>query len=310
MVVVMPTPAFPPNAVTAKAPGKINPLLRVGPPRADGYHDLLTCFVAVNIFETVTVWPADEFQITIQGDAHVDEVPLDDDNLVLKAAQAISSVSGVSDPVAIHIDKQIPVGGGMAGGSADAAAALLALDELWQTELPTETLIALAGELGSDVPFLLEGGACVGRGRGEILEPVKSQQLWWVVIPQATQLSNPAMYQRLDVLRSEENLTLPDQVPQEFLDALYEGDATRLGPLLHNDMQRSALDALPSLEKVLEVGIQAGAEGVLVSGSGPTVVWLARNKEHADLLVDQATSKGWFARATSSPARGAHLVVS
>ena len=309
MVMTMPTPAFPPNAVTAKAPGKINPLLRVGPPRADGYHDLLTCFVAVNIFETVTVWPADEFQVTIQGDAHVDEVPLDGNNLVMKAAQAIGRVSGVVDPVAIHIDKQIPVGGGMAGGSADAAATLLALDELWQTKLSTETLIALAAELGSDVPFLLEGGASVGRGRGEILEPVESQQLWWVVIPQAAQLSTPAMYQRLDVLRSDKTVSLPDQVSKEFLDALYEGDATRLGPLLHNDMQRSALDALPSLEKVLEVGVQAGAEGVLVSGSGPTVVWLARNKDHAQVLVEQATRKGWFAKATSSPARGAHLVV-
>jgi len=306
----MPRPAIPPHAVTAKAPGKINPLLRVGPPRADGYHDLLTCFVAVNIFETVTVWPAEEFQVTIQGDAHVDEVPLDDNNLVLKAAQAISSVTGVLDPVAIHIDKQIPVGGGMAGGSADAAAALLAVDELWQTKLSTETLITLAANLGSDVPFLLEGGACVGRGRGEILEPVSSHQLWWVVLPQAAQLSTPAMYQSLDVLRQDETVDLPDQVSKEFLDALYQGDAVRLGPLLHNDMQRSALNALPSLEKVLEVGVQAGAEGVLVSGSGPTVVWLARNKNHADILVEQATAKGWFARATSSPARGAHVVVS
>ena len=305
----MPTPVFPPNAVTALAPGKINPLLRVGPPRADGYHELLTCFLAVNIMETVTVWPADEFSVTLQGDAHPDEVPLDGTNLVMKVARALGDVLGRVEPVAIHIHKKIPVGGGMAGGSADAAAALLALDELWRGGLSTEALRNIAADIGSDVPFLLEGGACVGRGRGEILRPVKSSPLWWVVIPQPTQLSTPAMYQRLDELRAHEDVVLPDDVPEAFLEALFEGDAEALGPLLQNDMQRSALDALPALATTLEWGVDAGALGVLVSGSGPTLVWLARSQQHAKELSAGLDNRGLFSMVTSSPARGAHLVV-
>lgn len=305
----MTTPVFPPNAVAARAPGKINPLLRVGPARADGYHELLTCFLAVNLMETVTVWPAEEFQVTLRGDANDHEVPLDGNNLVMKVAQAVGQALGRLEPVAIHIEKKIPVGGGMAGGSADAAAALLALDQLWQGKLSTEALRAIAADIGSDVPFLLEGRACVGRGRGELLEPVKSRPLWWVVIPQPTQLATPAVYQRLDELRAHDTVVLPDDVPEAFLEALYEGDAESLGPLLHNDMQRSALDALPGLASVLEWGVDAGAPGVLVSGSGPTLLWLARDKNHAVDLAAGLDRRGLFSVVTSSPARGAHLVV-
>jgi 4-diphosphocytidyl-2-C-methyl-D-erythritol kinase len=117
------------------------------------------------------------------------------------------------------------------------------------------------------------------------------------------------MYERLDVLRRNETVTLPDTVSEAFLDALFRGDAEALGPLLHNDMQRSALDALPSLRMVLEEGVHAGALGVLVSGSGPTVVWLARDEKHATALAGHAGEKGFFAKVCQSPARGAHLVV-
>lgn len=305
----VPTQVFPPNAVTAQAPGKINPLLLVGPRRSDGYHELLTCFLAVNMTETVTVWPAEDFRVTIGGDAHPDEVPLDGSNLVMQTARRVGEVVGRLEPVAVHIDKKIPVGGGMAGGSADAAATLLALDELWQAQLPTDVLRSIAADIGSDVPFLLEGGACVGRGRGEILRPVKSSQLWWVVIPRPTPLSTPAMYHRLDELRANENVRLPEDVSEAFLEALYEGDAESLGLLLHNDMQRSALAALPALAHTLESGVQAGALGVLVSGSGPTVVWLARDRLHAEALSAGLAQRGMFSLVTSSPARGAHLVL-
>lgn len=305
----MPRPQIPTGAVTAKAPGKINPLLRVGPRRPDGYHELVTCFMAVNLFETVTVWPATEFSVTIQGDVAQGEIPLDDDNLVIKAARQVGRAMGDLRPVAVHIDKQIPVGGGMGGGSADAAAALLAVDHLWQAGLSTETLLDLAADLGSDVPFLLEGGASVGRGRGEVLEPLKSQTLWWVVLPQPVHLSTPAMYESLDAIRATENVSLPDTLSPLFLDALHRGDAEALGSLLHNDMQRSALHAHPKLENVLEQGLGLGALGVMVSGSGPTLVWLARDKQHARALADGAGSLGQHALVVSSPARGAHLVL-
>jgi 4-diphosphocytidyl-2-C-methyl-D-erythritol kinase len=302
-------PTIPPGAVVAKAPGKINPLLRVGERREDGYHDLLTCFMAVSVYETVTVWPAGEFSVTVRGDVTPGEIPLNEDNLVIKVAQKLGLAIGETTPVAVHIDKRVPVGGGMGGGSADAAAALLALDHLWQAQLSTAALLELAAEVGSDVPFLLEGGAAIGRGRGEILQPVDANTLWWVVMPQPLHLSTPLMYQRLDEMRASENISLPDTVSPLFLDALYRGDAQTLAPLLQNDMQRSALDTDPRLAVILEQGLEFGALGVMVSGSGPTLVWLAQDEEHALGLVDAAESRGQHALAVSSPARGAHLVL-
>jgi len=302
-------PSIPAGAVTARAPGKINPLLRVGKRREDGYHDLLTCFMAVGVFETVTVWSAPEFSVTVHGDVAPGEIPLNEDNLVMQVAQKMGHAIGETTPVAFKIDKQIPVGGGMGGGSADAAAAILALDHLWKAQLSTQALLDLAADIGSDVPFLLEGGVAIGRGRGELLQPVNAHPLWWVILPQHLHLSTPLMYQKLDEIRATEEISLPDTISPLFLDALYHGDAEALAPLLQNDMQRSALHADPRLGPVLEQGLEFGALGVMVSGSGPTLVWLARDENHARALVDAAESRGQHALAVSSPARGAHLVL-
>jgi 4-diphosphocytidyl-2-C-methyl-D-erythritol kinase len=304
----MPFSHLPESSVIARAPGKINLVLRVGPRRADGYHDLLTCFQAVDIWETVALSPADEFSIAVSGDVNLGEIPLDGNNLAMKAVAAVARATGRTDAVAILIDKKVPVGGGMGGGSADAAATLIAINELWHTGLSQVELLTIAAELGSDVPFLLEGGTAIGRGRGEILEPIKSLALSWVIVPSMEHLATPGVYGRLDELRADVDVVLPESLPDAFLDALYRGDPEALAPHLINDMAQASLDLEPELEATLEMGITSGALAVMVSGSGPTCAMLARDQNHAQAIQAACSDRERYAVVTSSPARGAHLV--
>jgi 4-diphosphocytidyl-2-C-methyl-D-erythritol kinase len=296
------------SSVIARAPGKINLVLRVGPRRADGYHDLLTCFQAVNIWETVTLSPAEEFSVEVSGDVNLGEIPLNGDNLAMKAVAAVGLATGRTDAVAILIDKKVPVGGGMGGGSADAAAALIAINELWQTGLSQVELLDIAAELGSDVPFLLEGGTALGRGRGEILAPIKSLVFNWVIVPSMEHLATPGVYGRLDELRADVDVVLPESLPDAFLDALYRGDPEALAPHLINDMAQASLELEPALATTLEKGLTHGALAVMVSGSGPTCAMLASDDAHAQAIQASLRSQGNHCVVTSSPARGAHLV--
>jgi 4-diphosphocytidyl-2-C-methyl-D-erythritol kinase len=304
----MPFRHLPESSVIARAPGKINLVLRVGPRRADGYHDLLTCFQAVDIWETVALSPAEEFSIAVTGDVNLGEIPLDGNNLAMKAVAAVAQATGRTDAVAILIDKKVPVGGGMGGGSADAAATLIAINELWQTGLSQVELLDIAAELGSDVPFLLEGGTALGRGRGEILEPLKSSPLHWVIVPSMAHLATPGVYSRLDELRSDVDVVLPESLPDAFTEALYRGDPEALAPHLINDMAQAAIDLNPGVEATLEKGLACGALAVMVSGSGPTCAMLARDHHHAEVIHAACSEGGQYAVATTSPARGAHLV--
>jgi 4-diphosphocytidyl-2-C-methyl-D-erythritol kinase len=304
----MPFSHLPDSSVIARAPGKINLVLRVGPRRADGYHDLLTCFQAVDIWETVALSPADEFSIAVSGDVNLGEIPLDGNNLAMKAVAAVARATGRTDAVAILTDKKVPVGGGLGGGSADAAATLIAINELWHTGLSQVELLTIAAELGSDVPFLLEGGTAIGRGRGEILEPIKSLALSWVIVPSMEHLATPGVYGRLDELRADVDVVLPESLPDAFLDALYRGDPEALAPHLINDMAQASLDLEPELEATLEMGITSGALAVMVSGSGPTCAMLARDQNHAQAIQAACSDRERYAVVTSSPARGAHLV--
>ena len=296
------------SSVIARAPGKINLVLRVGPRRADGYHDLLTCFQAVNIWETVTLSPAEEFSVEVSGDVNLGEIPLNGDNLAMKAVAAVGLATGRTDAVAILIDKKVPVGGGMGGGSADAAATLIAINELWQTGLSQVELLDIAAELGSDVPFLLEGGTALGRGRGEILAPIKSLVFNWVIVPSMEHLATPGVYGRLDELRADVDVVLPESLPDAFLDAVYRGDPEALAPHLINDMAQASLELEPALATTLEKGLTHGALAVMVSGSGPTCAMLASDDAHAQAIQASLRSQGNHCVVTSSPARGAHLV--
>ena len=296
------------ESVRALAPGKINLLLHVGPPEQDGYHGLLTCFHAVDVWETVTVTPAESYSVSISGDVNLGEVPLDEDNLVIKAARAVTTELGVTDAAAIHIHKRVPVGGGMGGGSADAAATLVAMNEMLSGGLSQAALLGLAQALGADVPFLLEGNSALGRGRGGDLEPIESLPFWWVITPSVSHLSTPEVYRILDQQRVGTQPTLPAGVSARFRRALLEGNPEMLAGHLTNELQPAALAVVPSLRHTLNRGLELGALATMVSGSGPTSALLARDEEHAQILSAEMNAEGFYSFPTSSPARGAHLV--
>jgi 4-diphosphocytidyl-2-C-methyl-D-erythritol kinase len=273
--------------VTVRAPAKINLQLTVGVRRNDGYHELTTVFQAVSLYDDVIAAPAGRLRVTVSGD-NVTGVPLDETNLAARAVIELGDRVGLSPDVHLHVRKGIPVAGGMAGGSADAAAALLACDALWGLQLDRAELLEIAADLGSDVPFALMGGTAIGMGRGERLMPALARGSYhWVFAFANGGLSTPAVYAELDRLRAGAPAKRSDlAVSEPLMTALRAGDPAGLGSALANDMQAAACHLRPRLRLTLDVGREYGALGAVVSGSGPTCAFLTRDREHAlDLAV-------------------------
>ena len=282
--------------VVVSVPAKVNLCLGVGAVRSDGYHPLATVYQAIGLYDEVTARPSPdgEWALTVDGDERlsVSEVPTDDSNLAVRAAKLLAAHHDLDDAVHLAIHKGIPVAGGMAGGSADAAATLVACDALWQTGLSREELRALAAELGSDVPFALLGGTALGTRRGEQLTPALARgEYHWVLVLSDERLSTPEVYAECDRLRAGRVLPEP-RVPDAMMQALRSGDAVALGAALVNDLQPAACSLLPSLERTLAVGGDFGSLGGIVSGSGPTVAFLVRDNEHAIDLSVALTASG------------------
>lgn len=303
----------PPRAVTAggavrvQAPAKINLHLGVGPLRDDGYHDLVSVFHAVDLADDVVIAPAARSSVTCEPS---DGVPSGTDNLAGAAAAALRRRRKTGSPVAISITKRIPVAGGMAGGSADAAAALVGCAALWGIETTRGELIDIGAELGSDVPFALTGGTAVGTGRGERLSPVLSRiRLHWVLALSAEGLSTPAVFAELDRLRE---IGDPPRVgPVEtMLAALAGGDAAAVAAALGNDLQAAAISLQPGLRRTLRAGVAAGALAGVVSGSGPTVALLCADAESAAAVAAELAGSGTCrsVRVATGPAPGARVV--
>jgi 4-diphosphocytidyl-2-C-methyl-D-erythritol kinase len=296
--------------VTVRVPAKINLQLSVGPPRADGYHDLVTVFHAVSLFDEVTVTPADRDAVTVTGEG-ASQTPANGDNLALIAVNAMrAAIPGIGEPVRVAIRKRIPVAAGLAGGSADAAAALVACNELWSAGLTHQRLSEIAADVGSDVAFAVHGGTAVGRGRGEQLTKalVPNAQYHWVLAFADGQLATPSVYAKTDELREGAAVSSPD-LDATLMAALRAGDPVRVGKALSNDLQPAALSLFPSLRKTLDAGREFGALGALVSGSGPTCLFLARNSERALALAVSLSGAGVSrsVATASGPAPGATL---
>jgi 4-diphosphocytidyl-2-C-methyl-D-erythritol kinase len=305
------------SSVTARAPAKINLCLAVGAPRGDGYHPLATVFHAVSLFDHLTAAPADDGTLTLDlapgGDedaATLAGVPADERNLAVRAARLLAERTGTTRGAHLSLRKTIPAAGGLAGGSTDAAAALVACDALWQTGLAPEDLQGLAAELGSDVPFCLTGGTAIGSGRGEVLNPVLAAGSYhWVLAVADRGLSTPEVYAEVDRLRAGSDVPAPD-VPDDLLDALRAGDAAALGRLLANDLQPAAMALRPELADLLALAEACGALGAVVSGSGPTCCFLVNDDAHAlDVGVSLASAGScrWVHRVTG-PVPGAQVV--
>lgn len=306
-----PVAPLPEHEVRVRAPGKINLSLRVGPLEADGYHPVSTVFQAVSVFEEVVATPADRRTLTVSG-PQSELVPTDATNLALRAAQLLAARAGIDDGVHLHLHKGVPVAGGMAGGSADAAAALIACDALWRTGMSRDDLLELAAELGSDVPFALSGHTAVGSGRGHLLTPALSRgEFHWAFAVQDRGLSTAAVYAAYDELAdAPRDPEAEDDVP--LMQALRAGDPRALGAALHNDLQLAALSLDPGLAEPLAVAQDAGALGVVVSGSGPTIAALGRSRQHALVLAAAFTASGVADRVLTAagPVAGARVVSS
>ena len=311
----MTTEATPPM-VHVRAPGKINVFLKVGSLQDDGYHDVAIAYQAVSLYEDVRAFHADDFSVSITGSVDISRVPTDASNIAIKAAQLLARATGYRGGVRLEIDKHVPVTGGMGGGSADAAATLVACDALWGTQYPREKMLELASQLGADVPFALTGGTAIGTGRGDQLSPALAQgQFQWVLVLADFGLSTPAVYNELDKHRDRhaQDIFPADIAPSvdtNVLQALRAGDPHMLAETLYNDLQAPAIHLEPSLAAVLELGEENGALAGIVSGSGPTVAFLAADLDSAlELHIALSAARHMVVRATG-PVHGARVISS
>ncbi|MEI6361591.1 MAG: 4-(cytidine 5'-diphospho)-2-C-methyl-D-erythritol kinase [Actinomycetes bacterium] len=299
------------SSVTVRVPAKVNLQLSVGPLRPDGFHELATVFQAVSVFDEVTARSRSDvgISLTISGEGE-GQLPLDDGNLAYRAAMSLAEFAGIEPVVDLVIRKAIPIAGGMAGGSADAAGALVACDALWRLGTHRDDLSSLAADLGADVPFALHGGTAIGTGKGENLTSVLTRgSFHWVFALAEGGLSTPAVYAQCDRLREARPVPEP-YVSDMLMQAVRAGDPVLLGKALHNDLQAAALSLRPSLGQVLEVGDDFGALGAVVSGSGPTCAFIARDEEHSLDLAVALTASGVCrtVRRATGPVAGAKVV--
>jgi 4-diphosphocytidyl-2-C-methyl-D-erythritol kinase len=297
--------------VTVRTPAKINLGLSVGRPRPDGYHPLATVYQAIALYDELKARPAEagEFTVSVTGEGQ-DDVPLDATNLAVRAAQLLAKRAQVDEGVALSIHKLIAVAGGLAGGSSNAAAALLACDALWGLHSSREELVELAAELGSDVPFCLVGGNAIGTGRGEAVSSVLARGSYeWVLAYAATGLSTPQVYAEFDRLDAAGADDEPE-VPEALISALRTGDPYAVGMALRNDLQPATIRLRPAVRRTLEFGDEFGALGAIVSGSGPTCLFLAADSEHAIDIAVALSSSGVCrsVQRANGPVPGARIV--
>ncbi|AEV73923.1 4-diphosphocytidyl-2C-methyl-D-erythritol kinase [Mycolicibacterium rhodesiae NBB3] len=301
----------PTGSVTVRVPGKVNLYLEVGDRRDDGYHELATVFHAVSLLDEITVRNADVLSLELAGEG-VDTLPADERNLAWRAAEVLAEHVGRAPDVAILVEKSIPVAGGMAGGSADAAAVLVAMNTLWELGVPRRDLHVLAAQLGSDVPFALHGGTALGTGRGEELATVLARNTFhWVLAFAEGGLSTPAVFAEIDRLRAEDRDAPPRlEDPEPLLAALASGDPAQLAPLLGNDLQPAALSLAPDLRRTLRAGTDAGALAGIISGSGPTCAFLCASASAAVDVASEMAGAGVCrtVRVASGPVQGARVV--
>ena len=301
----------------ASAPGKINLFLKVGPRGEDGYHDLATVFMAVNLRERVIVEGDLDWSVNIAGSLppeHLASVPTNSSNLAVKAAKQVAELAeqDVKYPLKVSIDKNVPLAGGMGGGSADAAAAMLAANKVWRLGMFGDQLQAGSASLGADIPFAFHGGTAIGTGHGDQLESIDRIPTYhFVLIISQFGLLTPEVYAMLDALRDtrgiEQDLYVDPQVSKKFLKALRSGNPEQLATELHNDLTEAVIAMQPQLYELLEAGIAAGGLGAMISGSGPTVAVLCRDALNAEAVAQNLRNQGFIAVVTSGPEPGARL---
>lgn len=302
------------RGVIARVPAKVNLQLSVGPLGSDGYHEVITVFQAISLFDDVSVATApvgNGLTIDISGQTS-SGVPADSSNLAIRAADLMIKTYDLPTDLVIKLKKEIPVAGGMAGGSADAAGVIVGLDSLFELGLSRDEMESVGSKIGSDVPFSICGGVAIGSGRGDQITPALAKgNYFWVLALSGQGLATPSVYQECDRLREGLSITTP-QVSEPLMQALRAGDAKALGKSLSNDLQSAACSLRPALRLVLDVGVDYGALGGIVSGSGPTVAFLVSSDEHAMDLTVALSASGVVSSVVraSGPVSGARIIES
>ena len=303
---------MPVKSVTVRVPAKVNLQLSVGPKEADGYHNLVSVFQAISIFDDITVKlgePGSGLTISVTGD-QTHGVPADANNLAAKAVSLISKEYDLTVDAHIEIKKSIPVAGGMAGGSADAAGTIIGIDYLYSLDMTREEMTEIAAKIGSDVPFMLSGGTAIGTGHGDQLTAALSRGTYhWVLAVSTVGLSTPAVYAECDRLRGELEIIEP-QTNEALMQSLLAADAPGVGAALVNDLQLAACSLRPAIRLVLDVGQEYGALGAIVSGSGPTVAFLVADQDSGLDLAVALTSSGVVGSVVQAygPVAGAKVI--
>jgi 4-diphosphocytidyl-2-C-methyl-D-erythritol kinase len=303
---------MPVKSVTVRVPAKVNLQLSVGPKEADGYHNLVSVFQAISVFDDITIKlgePGSGLTISVIGD-QTHGVPADANNLAAKAVSLISKEYDLTVDAHIEIKKSIPVAGGMAGGSADAAGTIIGIDYLYSLDMTREEMTEIAAKIGSDVPFMLSGGTAIGTGHGDQLTAALSRGTYhWVLAVSTVGLSTPAVYAECDRLRGELEIVEP-QTNEALMQSLLAADATGVGAALVNDLQLAACSLRPAIRLVLDVGQEYGALGAIVSGSGPTVAFLVADQDSGLDLAVALTSSGVVGSVVQAygPVAGAKVI--
>ena len=303
---------MPVKSVTVRVPAKVNLQLSVGPKEADGYHNLVSVFQAISIFDDITIKlgePGSGLTISVTGD-QTHGVPADANNLAAKAVSLISKEYDLTVDAHIEIKKSIPVAGGMAGGSADAAGTIIGIDYLYSLDMTREEMTEIAAKIGSDVPFMLSGGTAIGTGHGDQLTAALSRGTYhWVLAVSTVGLSTPAVYAECDRLRGELEIVEP-QTNEALMQSLLAADASGVGAALVNDLQLAACSLRPAIRLVLDVGQEYGALGAIVSGSGPTVAFLVADQDSGLDLAVALTSSGVVGSVVQAygPVAGAKVI--
>jgi 4-diphosphocytidyl-2-C-methyl-D-erythritol kinase len=303
---------MPVKSVTVRVPAKVNLQLSVGPKEVDGYHNLVSVFQAISIFDDILIKlgePGSGLTISVTGD-QTHGVPADANNLAAKAVSLISKEYDLTVDAHIEIKKSIPVAGGMAGGSADAAGTIIGIDYLYSLDMTREEMTEIAAKIGSDVPFMLSGGTAIGTGHGDQLTAALSRGTYhWVLAVSTVGLSTPAVYAECDRLRGELEIVEP-QTNEALMQSLLAADAPGVGAALVNDLQLAACSLRPAIRLVLDVGQEYGALGAIVSGSGPTVAFLVADQDSGLDLAVALTSSGVVGSVVQAygPVAGAKVI--
>ncbi len=279
------------------SPAKVNLFLRVGPRRGDGYHSLVSWFASTGLHDTLAFEPADDGRLVLTCDQP--QLAVDQSNLIIKAANILREAAGSREGAMIRLQKRIPMGAGLGGGSSNAATTLLGLSELWRCNLTHEVLCGLAARLGSDVPFFLNLPSAICRGRGELITAFPSPRCQWIVLVlPPISMPTPQVYRQLDLMNKGTDLdSLP---PMEHLADL---GADGLLPQLVNDLELAAFALRPDLGKLREAVEAHIGRPVRMSGSGASLFSLF--DVEADAVDAACAVTEWFAMPAHAVRLGA-----